>query len=74
MILIISGATNYGKQIQLELLNQGMTRKWLIEEMRIRSHKYVDGSNLHKLMTGKIKSSWMTDAIQQILGVEYKEE
>ena len=58
----------------MELLKRKKTRGWLIDEMQKMSGMYVDGSNLHKLMTGKIKSTWMTDAISKILGIEYEEE
>jgi len=57
----------------MELLKRKKTRGWLIEEMQKESGMYVDGSNLHKLMTGKIKSTWMTEAISKILGIDYEE-
>ena len=70
---MITGITEYGQEIQMELLKRQKTRNWLIEELRQKTGMYVDGSNLYKLMTGKIKSSKLTDAIQEILGVAYKE-
>ena len=74
MIFIISAATEYGQKIQFELLARKRTRSWLIDQLRAKSGMYVDGSNLYKLMTGKIKYSWMTDAIEEILGVKYEED
>ena len=72
MIPIIPAATSYGEKIKMELLKQKKTQEWLITELQKKSGNYVDRSNLHKLMTGKIKASWMTDAIEEILGVKYE--
>ena len=69
---LISGITEYGQKIQIELVKRNKTRGWLIEQLRERTGMYVDGSNLYKIMTGKIKSSALTDAIQEILGIEYE--
>ena len=71
---MISGITEYGQQIQLELVKRNKPRSWLIGELRNKTGMYVDGSNLYKIMTGKIKSSKLTDAITDILGIEYEEE
>ena len=69
---MISGITEYGQQIQIELVKRKKTREWLIKELQDKTGMYVDGSNLYKIMTGKLKSSKLTEAIQEILGIEYK--
>lgn len=67
---LISGITSYGQQIQIELVKRNKTRGWLIDQLRERTGMYVDGSNLYKIMTGKIKSSALTDAINDLLDIK----
>jgi len=71
---LITGVTDFGQQIQIELVKQKKTKSWLIKELQEKTGKYVDRSNLHKIMTGKIKSSALTEAIKDILCIDCEEE
>lgn len=63
--------TDYGITVRTKLLHMGKTQKWLISEIKKElPDKYVDTSNLYKLLTGEIKSSDLTAAINKILAIE----
>ena len=68
---MIAGITEYGQAIEIALIQRKKPKKWLIQELQERTGMFVDGSNLNKIMTGKIKSPKITDAIEEILGVKY---
>lgn len=60
--------TEYGMQVKMELLKGGQTQAWLISEIKKRlPDKYVDNSNLYKILTGQIKSREIVGAINEIL-------
>lgn len=61
--------TEYGIKIKTELLRQGKTQNWLIDEIKQKTDKYVDTSNLYKLMTGQIANSEISGAINEILNI-----
>lgn len=61
--------TEYGILIKCELLQQGKTQNWLIDEIKKKTDKYVDTSNLYKLMTGQIANSEISMAINEILNI-----
>lgn len=76
MVLIISERkkplTDYGKTIKMRLLDLNKTQNWLIEEVKkILPNKYLDTSNLYKIMTGEINSKDIQSAINQILDINY---
>lgn len=63
--------TDYGKAIKLKLLDLNKTQKWLIEEVKkLLPNKYIDTSNLYKIMTGEIKSNEIEAAINEVLKIE----
>ena len=66
---MVSNSTEYGKRIQIELVKREKTKEWLIGEIRAKTGMYVDRSNLNKIIAGKIKSSRLTDAINEILEI-----
>ena len=64
--------TAYGIEIKMRLLTLQKTQKWLIEEVKkILPDKYLDTSNLNKIMTGEINSKEISGAINEVLGIKY---
>ena len=62
--------TDYGMQVKIELLKRGQTQEWLISEIqKLLPEKYVDNSNLYKILTGQINSKGITAAINEILDI-----
>lgn len=74
-VLIISKRkrlfTDYAIAVKMELLKQGKTQKWLINEVKkLLPKKYIDSSNLYKIMTGEISSPEICKAIDTVLGFD----
>lgn len=64
--------TDYGIDVKTRLLKLSKTQNWLIEEVKkILPNKYLDTSNLYKIMTGEINSPDITNAINQVLNINY---
>lgn len=60
--------TKYGKKVKIELIRKGKKQKWLIEELKKKlPNKYIDGSNLNKILTDKINSPDIISAIDEIV-------
>lgn len=67
--------TKYGISIKVELLRRNKTQTWLIEEVKkILPGKYLDSSNLNKIMIGEISKSDIMTAIDSILGTNHMHE
>ena len=63
--------TAYGKQIKIKLVELDCTQAWLIEQVKkILPGKYLDTSNLYKIMTGEINSPDIQSAINQVLNIQ----
>ena len=76
MVLTISERkrplTDYGIEIKVQLLKLNKTQAWLISEVKkLLPDKYLDTSNLYKIMTGEINSPDIVSAIDQILDLHY---
>ena len=64
--------TDYGIEIKVQLLKLNKTQAWLISEVKkLLPDKYLDSSNLYKIMTGEINSPDIVSAIDQILDLHY---
>lgn len=59
--------TVFGKSIKKKLVDLDRPQKWLIEQVRERTGLYFDDSYLHKIITGKLGSPKITQAICEIL-------
>lgn len=67
--------TEYGIKVKIKLMQINKTQSWLIEEVKnLLPQKYVDSSNIYKILTGEIKSTEIKTAINQILGIERTDE
>ena len=64
--------TEYAIEIKNKLFKLNKTQSWLIEEVKkILPNKYLDTSNLYKIMTGEINSPEIESAINQVLDIKY---
>lgn len=59
--------TVFGKSIKKKLVDLERPQKWLIEQVRERTGLYFDDSYLYKIITGKLESPKITQAIREIL-------
>lgn len=63
--------TEYGIRIKTELMLRGKTQEWLIAEIKkLLPDKYVDSSNLWKILHGKLNSIEIINAINEILNIK----
>lgn len=61
--------TPFGKAIKKRLIDLDKPQKWLIEQVRENTGLYFDDSYLHKIVTGKLATPRIVDAITEILGI-----
>lgn len=75
VVLIISERvrplTDYGITVKTKLLQLGKTQQWLIDEVKKKlPDKYLDTSNMYKILTGEINSRDIVGAINNILNID----
>lgn len=56
-----------GITVKRRLKELGQTQQWLIGQVRLHTDKYLDSSNLYKLMTGQYHSKELEAAIKKVL-------
>jgi hypothetical protein len=66
---MVKGITDYGKAIRMRLVELNQTQEWLIESVRERTGLYFDSSYLYKILTGRLSTPKVVEAINEILGV-----
>lgn len=59
--------TEFGKSIKKKLIDLGHPQKWLIEQVCSNTGLYFDDSYLHKVLTGKLSTPKIVQAIREIL-------
>lgn len=59
--------TAYGLQVRTRLMQLGKTQHWLIQQARRHTDRYLDSSNLYKLLHGKLHSDALCDAVNRVL-------
>ena len=64
---LVEGITAYGKAIKSKLNDMSKTQNWLVSEVANRTGLYFDTSYLHKVMTGRLKTPGIINAINEIL-------
>ena len=69
----IAKITPFGKAIKQKLLETDRDQKWLIGQVSEVTGLYFDGSYLHKIMTGKLSTPGVVQAICNILDIVYAE-
>lgn len=66
----VAAITPFGKKIKKRLLDVEQDQNWLIAQVRVKTGLYFDGSYLHKIMTGKLSTPSVTQAICEILEIQ----
>lgn len=62
--------TGFGKAIKMKLIDLEMTQKDLQTAVTRRTGLYCDSSNLGKIMSGRLSSPRIVEAICEILNIE----
>lgn len=62
--------TEFGKAVKKRLIDMDKRQTWLIEEVRAKTGLYFDDSYLAKILTGKIATPGMVQAIKEIVGLD----
>lgn len=61
----------FGKAIKKRLVDLDKNHSWLIEQVCAHTGLYFDRSYLHKIMTGKLDTPRVVQAICEILDIPY---
>ncbi len=61
--------TPFGKEIKKRLVDLDKNHSWLIDMVCTKTGLYFDGSYLHKIMTGKLNTPKVVQAIREILNI-----
>lgn len=59
--------TPFGLCVKTELLRRGKSQKWLEEEVKVRTGKFLDSGYLYKILTGRRNAPKIVQAIREIL-------
>ena len=65
--------TEFGKEIKKKLIDLDRSHTWLIARVSEETGLYFDSSYLHKIMTGKIRTPKVVQAISEILEINTEE-
>ena len=66
---MVTNISDYGKTIKCRLVEMDKPQKWLIDEVANKTGLYFDSSYLHKVMTGKVQTPKVVEAINEILAL-----
>ena len=61
----------FGKDIKRRLIDLDKPQLWLIGQVREKTGLYFDSSYLFKIMTGRIATPSIVNAICEILSIEF---
>lgn len=61
--------TPFGKAIKKKLVDLDKNHSWLIDQVYVQTGLYFDRSYLHKIMTGKLGTPKVIQAIREILDI-----
>lgn len=59
----------FGKLIKKRLVDLDQSHSWLIEHVAARTGLFFDRSYLHKILTGKLNTPKIVQAIREILDI-----
>ncbi len=62
--------TKFGKEIKKKLIDLDKSHTWLIAKVNEKTGLYFDSSYLHKIMTGKLHTPKIKQAICEILDIK----
>ena len=71
---LVTGITEFGKEIKRKLIDLEKNQAWLIERVKENTGLYFDDSYLHKIMTGKLSTPKIMSAINGILALQSSEQ
>lgn len=66
--------TDFGLCVKTELLRRGAEQKWLEDQVRRKTGKYVDGGYMYKILTGQRKATKIVQAIREILDLPEQDQ
>lgn len=66
--------TAFGKAVAKRLIDKDRKQVWLIAQVREKTGLYFDDSYLNKIMTGKLATPKILDAIREILDLPEEKE
>lgn len=61
---------DFGKQIEIALIQMDKTNDWLIERVKEDTGRYFDRSYLFKVKTGKLETPGIVKSICRILNIQ----
>ena len=64
----------FGKKIDHRLVTLGQSKKWLIEEVSVRTGLYFDRSYLRKIEIGQLATPKIVRAICEVLGLSFQDD
>lgn len=59
--------TAFGRAIKIKLIDMERTQVWLIEQVKAKTGLYFDSFYLHKILTGRIMTPKIVQAICEVL-------
>lgn len=62
--------TPFGKEIKRRLIDRDQNQTWLIDQVRQKTGLYFDTSYMNKIMTGKLRTPKIVQAICEILEIQ----
>lgn len=65
--MIVANITPFGKVIKKRLIDLDRNQNWLIDQVRQKTGLYFDSSYMGKIMTGKLNTPGIVQAIREIL-------
>ena len=65
----VAAITPFGKCIKRRLLDIDKDQNWLIEQVSQKTNLYFDRSYLYKIMTGRLSTPGIKQAICEILDI-----
>ncbi len=61
--------TQFGKEVKKWLIEHEQDQNWLIDQVQDRTGLYFDRSYLYKILTGKLSTPGIMEAIREITGI-----
>lgn len=66
----VATLTPFGKEVKKRLIDLDRNQNWLIEQVRQRTGLYFDTSYMGKILTGKLNTPGIIQAICEILEIQ----
>lgn len=66
----VATITPFGKEIKRRLIDLDKNQTWLIEQVKQKTGLFFDSSYMSKIMTGKLSTPKITQAICEILEIQ----